>query len=181
MGKTSLILRYIDDTFSADAVATIADDFRESVVTVDGQKVKLQLWDTAGQERYRIITSSFYHNADGTLVVYDLTSKDSFDNVARWSQEVDRYIESSTKVVVANKSDQSRAVTQDEAEEICDNLGAPHHVVSAKSGDGVKEMFEALVRQLLAQAKLDEEMDTQVPDVGDVDMAHAKPGCCTIF
>lgn len=183
VGKSSLILRYIDDTFSEDAVCTVSDDFRETVVTVDGQSVKLQLWDTAGQERYRIITSSFYHNADGTIIVYDLSSKDSFDNVARWSQEVDRYIELSIKVVVGNKLDlEGRSVTQDTADEVCDNLGAPHMLTSAMTGEGVTELFESAVRQLLAQAKLTE---ASQPDAGAAGVTAVAPqvrtGCCTLL
>jgi small GTP-binding protein len=69
VGKSSLILRFVADAFSEDPVVSIGGEFREKDFVVDGKTVRLQLWDTAGQERYRIITSSFYHNAQGTIIV----------------------------------------------------------------------------------------------------------------
>jgi small GTP-binding protein len=149
-------------------------------VTVDGQTVKLQLWDTAGQERYRIITSSFYHNAHGTILVYDVGSKESFDNVVRWGQEVDRYIDSSLKVVVGNKCDlDSQVGLENDAAEVCDNIGASHHIVSAKTNKGVEEMFEATVRELLL-AKSNEPEPVILETVGEANTNGAKAGCCVI-
>ncbi len=69
VGKSSLILRFVADGFSEDPVVSIGGEFREKDVVVEGKTVRLQLWDTAGQERYRVITSSFYHNARGTIIV----------------------------------------------------------------------------------------------------------------
>ncbi len=182
VGKSSLILRFLEDQFSEDQVVSIGEDFKEKTVSVDGRSVRLQLWDTVGQERYRIITSSFYKNAQGILIVYDVSNKESVDNVERWSREVDRYLEDSgVKVVVGNKTDLGSPLSTDAAAEVCDNIGAQHFLASAKTGKGVTEMFEGLVRELLAQA------DRAVPEpAGEALVTQASPagertGCCVVL
>ena len=106
IGKTSLLLRYMDDRFSQSFVSTIGIDFKVKLLELDGQKVRLQIWDTAGQERFRTITSSYYRGAHGIIIVYDITDRESFDNVKQWLNEIDRYAcENVNKLLVGNKSD----------------------------------------------------------------------------
>jgi small GTP-binding protein len=73
VGKTSILKRLVEDSFSEDSLATIGVEFESTVIMVDSQKVKLQIWDTAGQERFRSIAKAYYRNAVGVIVVYDLT------------------------------------------------------------------------------------------------------------
>jgi small GTP-binding protein len=104
VGKSSLLLRFSDDKYREMDSSTIGVDFKVKLVDVEGKKVKLQIWDTAGQEKYRTITSSYYRNAQGIIVAYDVTSLESFSNVKIWLQEIDRYAPEQVAVLlVGNK------------------------------------------------------------------------------
>ncbi|KAK0832473.1 ras GTPase, partial [Friedmanniomyces endolithicus] len=81
VGKSCLLLRFADDTYTESYISTIGVDFKIRTIELDGKTVKLQIWDTAGQERFRTITSSYYRGAHGICVVYDVTDMDSFNNV----------------------------------------------------------------------------------------------------
>ena len=201
MGKSSLILRFVSDVFSEDQVVSIGEDFKvrllrfgwsffaqlcrlqEKKVTVDGKTVTLQLWDTAGQERYRIITSSFYHNAHGIMTVYDVTNRESFENVQRWSQEGDRYLDVGVKVVVGNKSDlDAAAALGNEAADVCEEIGAAHFLTSAKTGRGIAELFQGLARALIVEADKAAHHHAQQPShVTQVEPVQSQKCCCHVL
>merc|ERR1712217_610616 len=84
VGKSCLLLRFADDTYSESYISTIGVDFKIRTIEHDGKTIKLQIWDTAGQERFRTITSSYYRGAHGIIVVYDVTDQESFNNVKTW-------------------------------------------------------------------------------------------------
>jgi len=84
VGKSCLLLRFADDTYTESYISTIGVDFKIRTIQLDGKTVKLQIWDTAGQERFRTITSSYYRGAHGIIVVYDVTDQESFTNVSQW-------------------------------------------------------------------------------------------------
>ena len=91
VGKSCMLLRFVDQQYNETYISTIGVDFRIKTVDVAGKKVKLQIWDTAGQERFRTITSSYYRGAHGIMIVYDSTSQHSFANVKQWLHEITRY------------------------------------------------------------------------------------------
>lgn len=84
MGKTGLLSRFTKDEFQADSKGTVGVEFATRQIEHDGKTIEAQVWDTAGQERYRAVTSAYYRNAVGALIVYDVTNRDSFENCARW-------------------------------------------------------------------------------------------------
>lgn len=95
-----------DDDFQENYVTTIGVDFRFRTLQINKSTVRLQIWDTAGQERYRTITKAYYKGADGILVVFDLTDKESFLNVDGWLKEIQNHCGTDVSVIVlANKSD----------------------------------------------------------------------------
>lgn len=154
VGKSCLLLRFADDAFTESYISTIGVDFRFRTVKIDKKTVKLQIWDTAGQERFRTITSAYYRGADGIIMVYDVTSPDSFDHVNDWLKEVNRYAaEGTCKLLVGNKSDRSadRAVTAEQAKEFADEIEVPFLETSAKSAANVEEAFLTMAGELIKQ------------------------------
>ena len=157
--NSSLLLSFFiitlqDDAFTESYISTIGVDFRFRTVKIDNKTVKLQIWDTAGQERFRTITSAYYRGADGIIMVYDVTSQDSFDHVNDWLKEVNRYAaEGTCKLLVGNKSDRStdRVVTSEQAKEFADEIGVPFLETSAKSAANVEEAFLTMAGELIKQ------------------------------
>jgi len=88
VGKTSLLMRFVDDKYSSTFISTVGVDFKSKIMPIETERVKLQVWDTAGQERFRTISLSFLRGAQGIALVFDLTDKRSFDHVRDWIKQV---------------------------------------------------------------------------------------------
>jgi len=154
VGKSCLLLRFADDAFTESYISTIGVDFRFRTVIIGNKTVKLQIWDTAGQERFRTITSAYYRGADGIIMVYDVTSQDSFEHVNDWLKEVNRYASEGTcKLLVGNKCDRiaDKVVTAEQAKEFSDDLGIHFLETSAKSAKNVEEAFLTMAGELIKQ------------------------------
>ncbi|KAJ3352985.1 GTP-binding protein ypt1 [Allomyces macrogynus ATCC 38327] len=151
VGKSCLLLRFADDTYTESYISTIGVDFKIRTIELEGKTVKLQIWDTAGQERFRTITSSYYRGAHGIIVVYDVTDADTFKNVKNWLQEIDRYaVEGVNKLLVGNKSDLvgKKVVDYNEAKAFADSLGISFLETSAKSATNVEQAFLTMAKQI---------------------------------
>mmetsp|Transcript_8170 Transcript_8170/g.12537 ORF Transcript_8170/g.12537 Transcript_8170/m.12537 type:complete len:206 (-) Transcript_8170:396-1013(-) len=154
VGKSCLLLQFTDKRFQPVHDLTIGVEFGARMINVEDKLVKLQIWDTAGQERFRTITSAYYRGADGIIMVYDVTSTESFDHVNDWLKEVNRYAaEGTSKLLVGNKSDRTsdKVVTTDQAKEFADELGIPFLETSAKSAKNVEEAFLTMAGALIKQ------------------------------
>uniref|UniRef100_A0A8B9FHH9 small monomeric GTPase n=1 Tax=Amazona collaria TaxID=241587 RepID=A0A8B9FHH9_9PSIT len=117
VGKSSLLLRFTDDTFDPELAATIGVDFKVKTISVDGNKAKLAIWDTAGQERFRTLTPSYYRGAQGVILVYDVTRRDTFVKLDNWLNELETYCTRNdiVKMLVGNKIDkENREVDRNE-------------------------------------------------------------------
>mmetsp|Transcript_5727 Transcript_5727/g.10274 ORF Transcript_5727/g.10274 Transcript_5727/m.10274 type:complete len:207 (+) Transcript_5727:405-1025(+) len=153
VGKSALLVRFSDNTFSESYISTIGVDFKIRTVKKDGKNVKLQIWDTAGQERFKTITSSYYRGAHGIIIVYDITNKSSFDNVSSWLREVGRFAnENVCMLLVGNKCDlvNDRAVERSTAEEFAEKEGMRYIETSAKNSLNVEEAFLAMISSIQA-------------------------------
>ena len=151
VGKSSLLLRFSDDTFSDTYISTIGVDFKIQTLMLGDKTVKLQVWDTAGQERFRTITASYYRGAQGVVVVYDVTNQTSFDNIAKWVDEIDRYAgEHVTRIIVANKADleEKRVISTDTGVKYAEQLGVTFMEASAKNSKNVCEAFLQLAEEI---------------------------------
>jgi Ras-related protein Rab-1A len=151
VGKSCLLLRFADDTYTESYISTIGVDFKIRTIELEGKTVKLQIWDTAGQERFRTITSSYYRGAHGIIVVYDVTDGDTFTNVKQWLQEIDRYAsEGVNKLLVGNKSDltSKKVVEYSVAKEFSDQLSIPFLETSAKNATNVEQAFLTMAKQI---------------------------------
>ncbi|EDV29919.1 Ras-related protein Rab-1A [Trichoplax sp. H2] len=151
VGKSCLLLRFADDTYTESYISTIGVDFKIRTIELDGKTIKLQIWDTAGQERFRTITSSYYRGAHGIIVVYDVTDQVSFNNVKQWLQEIDRYAcENVNKLLVGNKCDltSKKVIDYVTAKEYADALDIPFLETSAKNATNVEQAFLTMAAEI---------------------------------
>uniref|UniRef100_A0A7S3ATR3 Uncharacterized protein n=1 Tax=Haptolina ericina TaxID=156174 RepID=A0A7S3ATR3_9EUKA len=151
VGKSCLLLRFADDTYTESHISTIGVDFKIRTIQLDGKTIKLQIWDTAGQERFRTITSSYYRGAHGIIVVYDTTDSETFEHVKTWLHEIDRYAsENVNKLLVGNKSDltSKRQVETEAAKEFADSVNIPFLETSAKNATNVEDAFMTMAGEI---------------------------------
>ncbi|KAG5496109.1 hypothetical protein JKF63_02410 [Porcisia hertigi] len=146
-GKSCLLHRFIEDTFSEEQAQTIGIEYGAKIIDLGGAKVKLQIWDTAGQERYKSVTRSYYRGATGCIIVYDVTNRSSYDNVPQWLSDVRQLAGSDVIVMlIGNKIDLAktnnlRAVQHNEASLYAQQNGLFHFETSAATGEFVTEAF----------------------------------------
>ncbi|KAM4700012.1 ras-related protein Rab-42 [Discoglossus pictus] len=158
VGKTSLLRRYTEGEFTESTGQTVGVDFfcQEEEPEV-GVRVRLQFWDTAGQERYRAVTRSYYRNAAGVLLLFDLTARPSFESVQAWYQEVTERARPLPLLflLLGTKSDlrDQRVVSREDAQGLADSLGAPYLETSARTGSNVTAALSLLGRQLLKASR----------------------------
>lgn len=153
VGKSSLLLRFTDDTFDPELAATIGVDFKVKTIAVDGNSAKLAIWDTAGQERFRTLTPSYYRGAQGVILVYDVTKRDTFTRLENWLNELETYCTRNdlVKMLVGNKIDkeENRVVDRNEGLKFARKHSMLFIEASAKTRDGVQCAFEELVEKIL--------------------------------
>mmetsp|Transcript_1534 Transcript_1534/g.2997 ORF Transcript_1534/g.2997 Transcript_1534/m.2997 type:complete len:209 (+) Transcript_1534:77-703(+) len=186
VGKTHLLSRYTRGTLPKAPTATIGVEFATKTLQLEaeGGTVKAQIWDTAGQERFRTITSSYYRGAHGIIVVYDVTDKESFNNVKHWVQEIDKYAaDGVNKLLVGNKCDLSskKVVSYDEAKELSDSLGIQFMETSAKNAHNVEQAFQTMAREIKQRVASQPQAKTGAG--GPTNLGAGRPvgqqgGCC---
>lgn len=133
-------------------VSTIGVDFKIQTIHLSNRTIKLQIWDTAGQERFRSITSSYYRGAHGIVVVFDVTNRDSFENIKSWLQEIDRFATNDVqKLLVGNKIDlvEERQVSTQEAQQQAESFSIPYVETSAKNSTNVEEVFRTIATSIM--------------------------------
>ncbi|RNA43367.1 ras-related Rab-10 [Brachionus plicatilis] len=160
VGKSSIILRYTDNSFDENFVSTIGIDFKIKTLEIQGKTIKLQIWDTAGQERFHSVTYSFYRGAHAILLVYDITQARSFSSLATWLRNIEQYLylfqhaENDTlKYIVGNKCDctELRVVQKKEGEQIAEKFMAEFFETSAKMNTNIDSLFKNICYKILAK------------------------------
>jgi len=153
VGKSCLLLRYADETYTESHISTIGIDFKVKRLEVENKKVALQIWDTAGQERFRTIQSTYDSGAHAILLIFDKTNQASFNNIKKWYKENETNYPKALFVLVGTKDDLSNKSVVDykTAREYADNLGIIYTETSAKTGVNVKELFTEIAKLLLEQ------------------------------
>lgn len=147
VGKTCLLLRYANDSFSSMFITTIGIDFKIKNIVLDNKRIKLQIWDTAGQERFRTITTSYFRGAQGIFIVYDVTERESFKNISNWLSNIEMYSDFSVdKILIGNKCDikDRREVSYEEGKSLADKHGILFFETSAKENTNVSEAFTCI-------------------------------------
>ncbi|XP_035381454.1 ras and EF-hand domain-containing protein homolog [Electrophorus electricus] len=175
VGKTSLLHRFCDDCFYPGTSATVGIDYSVKTLTVDNSQVALQMWDTAGQERYRSITKQFFRKADGVVVMYDITSEQTFTAVRSWMASVQEGAgEDIPVMLLGNKTDLEgqRAIEFRAADRLAKDSQMMFFECSALSGQYVTEAMVHLARVLKEQEDREKEKTVSLAD------SPSKKSCC---
>jgi Ras-related protein Rab-8A len=156
VGKTSLMQRYSENKFSSSLLSTAGVDYKSQMIDIEGRKVKCQIWDTAGQQRFHIITHSYYKNAHGIVLVFDVSEplEESFNNIRYWMENINQHASPNTqKLLVANKIDVKggRRIETARGKALADEFGLKYFETSAKDGTNVAEAFNTVAKDAVLQ------------------------------
>ena len=160
VGKTSVALRFIENKFSDAHIVTLGATFQQPKVKLkNGNTVKLNLWDTTGEEKFKSMIPMYYKNAKGVILIYDISSRKSFESVEYWIEELNEHVKAENTVMylVGNKKDlppEKREVPSSMAAKIAEEQGIFFLEVSAKSGENVNELFTNIAEELARRFKL---------------------------
>lgn len=158
VGKSCILKRAVHDNFESGYQATVGFEFLLMYYRINNVNIKLQIWDTCGQEMYRSLVQGFYRNTSLVIIVYDITSKKSFEDLDVWIKDITLHTDKETKVfIMGNKNDlkESREVEFDKLKQFCDVYDNVIYFkeCSAKTGDNIKETFEETAKFLYRRYK----------------------------
>ena len=151
VGKSNILLQYLKGKFDANSKATVGVEFGTKNIEINNKKIKIQIWDTAGQERYRSITSAYYRGAKGAFIVYDITRKETFDNIDKWVADLKNNGDDNISIVlIGNKSDldEKREVSKEEGVQKSEEFKTAFMETSALNGDNIDKAFDELIEQI---------------------------------
>lgn len=164
VGKSCILIRFSDDKYRETYISTIGVDFKIKTIEHDHKIIKLQIWDTAGQERFRNITSSYYRGSHGIIIVFDLTDKESFENIQDWIREINKYaFEGVSKIIVGNKSDLYDRRMVYNGSGYAKSLNIPYIETSAKNADNIDELFYQMSSQMKRKMMLSSSYQEKIP------------------
>lgn len=152
VGKSNMLSRYIKNEFNLESRSTIGVEFLTKKLIIKNNNVKLQIWDTAGQERYRALTTAFYRNTFGIVLVYDITNKDTFLNIPKWLNEMSNHIDSKTIVILCgNKVDleYKREVSIMDGQLFAENNNMLFLETSALDTRNINKVFDTIAEIIL--------------------------------
>lgn len=191
VGKSNLVLRFVQDDFKDGYNATIGVEFGAKNLTINDQVFRVHIWDTGGQECFRSITRNYYQNAAACLVVYDITNRDTFRSCQSWIDECQNLTQKNVVIVlVGNKCDleTERKVNTDEGQQLADENNILFYETSAKTGENVLDVFNAScgkISDIIKNKQVDINMESNGIKLGTRDslLEKTKPqkkntGCC---
>ena len=199
VGKSSLLFRFSENFWEKEFIPTIGVDFVSNNINfkskkiqklksleVDGKKVKLQIWDTAGQERFKNIQASYYKGANGVLVVYDITNRESFEHLNSWLIEIEKNGNKNVyKLLIGNKADleENRDIKKEEGQEFASINGMEFFETSAKTAYQVQEAFIQLTKDIIRTVSKDKNFEKKEKNIKlspgkSNDLSLEKKRCC---
>ena len=184
VGKTSLILRYSDNYFSSLYLSTAGIDSKIKIIKLEnGEDIRVVLTDTAGQERYRNIASNYIKKADGILLVYNITDKDTFEGVKVWIKSIKEESGDSRPIIlIGNKSDlnDKRMIKKEVGEDFAENEGIKFYETSCKTGENVEKAINDLVKQIYEKSHSNPngKDNNNFQITGDNNKENRRTNCC---
>ncbi|KAH0790417.1 small GTP-binding protein [Histomonas meleagridis] len=176
VGKTCLLIRFVRGLFDEESQPTLGVEFMTKIVQTEHHRIQLQLWDTAGQELFRSVTRGYYRGSAGALLVFDLTNRDSFENIGRWLQDIKDVARSDVvTLLLGNKSDLTaeRKVSKDEAESFAKTHNMQYFETSAKTGEQIQQAIDACVA--IIEKNVDDGAYEVAPNNDNVDFQQEEP------
>ena len=169
VGKTNILSRYVLDDFTIETKLTVGVEFGSKIVKSGNSSIKIQIWDTAGQERYKSITTTYYKGAKGAFIVYDITKRDSFDNVDKWLDELQTHGDSEVCIIlVGNKCDleEARVVSQEDAINKSKQYNIAFLETSALQAVNIDKIFSLMVEEISNKMKINvENQEGENPEI----------------
>ena len=151
VGKTSILRRFSEDTFTNHHLITIGIDFITKDIKINNEIVSLKIWDTAGQERFRTITNAFYNQVEGVLLVFDITNRSSYENLHNWINDIHEYANENVIIyLIGTKIDlsDSRKVAMEEGKKMAYQYNMKYFEVSAKTNTNITEPIEGFAKDI---------------------------------
>ena len=152
VGKSSLLLRFVDSVWNESFVPTIGVDFKVKTVDIGEKRVKMQIWDTAGQERFRNVVATYFRGSNGILLIYAITTRESFKNLESWLIEIEKNAsENVLKILIGNKNDleSERVISKEEGQDFAKRYNMQFIETSAKMDTNVSEAFLTLAKLMM--------------------------------
>ena len=189
VGKTALLLKYVDGLFSENHIASIGVEYKDKIIVIDNKKIKLEIWDTAGQEIYRSLTKNFYRQADAFLFVFDVTNELSYEHIKDWFLEVEEIGKDLKKILVANKIDlnNKRIIDKERMEKFAEKNNMKCFETSAKEGTNVDIIFTEIAKLIIqnkSEKDIIEEFGNRPTESSTMSLeskktiTHNKKKCC---
>lgn len=174
VGKSCLMIRFTKSTFSSQMMGTTGIDMGVKEMNIQNRYVKIQIWDTAGQERFHSIARTYYQGAHGIILCYDVNDRTSFNNIPVWLEDIRKYTNSVNILLVGNKIDLKKVVTDAEAREFAKSASIPFILTSAKNDENVQEAFANLIKTILDSGIVVRQEKKSLKDRNN----PGKKGCC---
>ena len=184
VGKTTLILNYMNPNIKKKNLErfypTIGVDYQKKSVTIDNRNINVEIWDTAGQEKFKKITSQYYNGADGIILIFDITNKESFEKISFWIQDLSNKIDLDNicLILIGNKTDlkDQRKVSVEEAQKYAAQYNIEYYEVSALKNVGIIEMMEFFIKKCYNYIK--EKNNYSITISKDGMNYYSKKKCC---
>ena len=189
VGKTSILTRYTNGTFKEEYLATVGLDYHTKIEDINNQTIQIKLWDTAGQERFKSLTQNLFRNAEGVLLVFDITKNETFYGLKDWISSIKKNIDSQSVfmpiIILGNKIDlEGREVSTEDAEKFAKENNYKYFETSAKTGEGVDNAIREMVTLVLNQNNSNDEQkrqrltSVQLKKDDEETPKEKKKGCC---
>ena len=186
VGKSSLLLRFVDKVWNDSFVPTIGVDFKVKTIDIGDKRIKMQIWDTAGQERFRNVVSTYFRGSNGILLIYDVTNRDSFKNLDSWLIEIEKNAsENVLKILIGNKNDlvDDRVISIEEGQKFANSNNMQFIETSAKMDTNVTEAFETLGKLMIELTSKQNPLTQKKQETKKLSSSsgkdlNSKKGCC---
>ena len=181
VGKSSLLNKYCKNEFNEKYKTTIGLDFQIKNLNINNKKIELQIWDTAGMERYRILTKNCFNGSDGFIILYDITNRESFNNINNWIQQIQDLVGEDLKCILfGNKCDlnKERKVNINEGKELANKYNFPFYETSSKNGNNIEKGFNNIIMNIIGDIQTVKNRRNNSSTLKMSEQKVKNKGCC---